>query len=94
MKERSDVAEPSPEINCSIFLSEEKVIKRLTKEINETKNVEQKAVKAQELIDEEDTLLSCKDYNAKNEDCKNCRIISDLRKKTAEIVVKAQKLAR
>lgn len=88
------MAEPSPEINCSIFLNEEKIIKRLTNEINETKNVKQKAVKAQELIDEVETLLSCEDYDAKNGDCENCHIISDLRKKTAEIVVKAQKLTR
>jgi len=37
-------------------------------------------------------LLSCEKYDKKNEDCKDCKVISTLRKQTAELLIKAQGL--
>jgi len=55
----------------------------LTRDINEAKTVSDKAEKAGFLKNEVEMLLSIEKYNKKNEDCKNCRIISTLRKQTA-----------
>lgn len=80
------------EIHCPIFLNEEEVMEKLTQEINEAKSIGEKVAKAQELIDEVETLLSCEEYDSKNIDCKNCRIISNLRKETAEVVARMSKI--
>lgn len=57
-----------------------------------SKEVKQKAEFAQELQSEVDVLLSCADYNEKKLDCKNCRFIANLRKRTANLVIKAKRL--
>lgn len=80
-------------IECSIFLGEEKIMGRLTKEINEARSIEVKATKAQALMDEAEVLLACDRYNADNMDCRNCHTITDMRKSTAEMIKKTQRLA-
>ncbi|MDO8885539.1 hypothetical protein [Candidatus Oleimmundimicrobium sp.] len=91
-KDNKMMGEPGSEISCPLFLSEEEIIERLTSEINEAASVEEKAAKAQDLMDEIEVFLSCEEYDDKNVGCKNCRVISELRKKAAELVVKARKL--
>ncbi|MBU4313560.1 MAG: hypothetical protein KJ821_02015 [Actinobacteria bacterium] len=86
------MAEPKPEINCSIFLKREWTIKELTRDINEAKTISDKAERAGRLKNEVEMLLSCEKYDEKNEDCKNCRTISTLRKQTAELLIKAKGL--
>jgi len=86
------MAEPKPEINCSIFLKREWMIKELTRDINEAKGVSDKAERAEQLKNEVGMLLSCDKYDEQNEDCKNCRTISTLRKQTAELLIKARSL--
>jgi hypothetical protein len=39
-----------------------------------------------------DVLLSCPDYESQSLDCKNCHFISNLRKKTSNLIIKAKKL--
>jgi hypothetical protein len=80
-------------INCSIFQKQEPVIKDITAKINSAKGVLAKAEFAEELQKEVDVLLSCPDYNQGNTDCSNCRFIANVRKKTADLVIKAKKLA-
>lgn len=79
-----------PEISCPVFLRREWAIKQLTSDINSARNISDKADRAQDLINEVDSLLNCKDYNEKNEDCKNCRTISKLRQETAQLFVQAK----
>ena len=86
------MAEPRPQINCPIFLKREWAIKELTRDINEAKAVSDKAERAARLKDEVEMLLSCEEYGEKNEDCKNCKIISTLRKQAAELLIKARGL--
>ncbi|MBU4241732.1 MAG: hypothetical protein KKF52_00730 [Nanoarchaeota archaeon] len=86
------MAEPKPEINCPIFLKREWTIKELTRDINEAKAVSDKAERAVHLKNEVEMLLSCEKYDKKNENCKNCRIISKLRKQTAELLLKVKEL--
>ena len=86
------MTETKPEINCPIFLKREWAIKELTRDINEAKTVSDKAERAEHLKNEVEMLLSCEKCDEKNEDCKNCKVISTLRKQTAELLVKAQGL--
>lgn len=79
-----------PEISCPVFLRREWAIKQLTSDINSARNVVDKADRAQDLIKEVDSLLSCKNYNEKNKDCKNCRAISNLRQETAQLFIQAR----
>jgi hypothetical protein len=80
-------------INCSIFQKQEPVIEDITAKINSAKGVLAKAEFAEELQKEVDVLLSCPDYNQGNTDCSSCRFIANVRKKTADLVIKAKKLA-
>jgi len=80
-------------INCPTFQKQEPVIEDITAKINAAKGVLEKAEFAEELQREVNVLLSCPDYDKKNKDCGNCRFIANVRKKTAELVIKAEKLA-
>jgi len=80
-------------INCAIFHKQEAVIKDITSKINAIEGVTGKAVFAEELRKEVDVLFACQDYKDANLDCKNCRFIAVLRKKTADIIIKAKSLA-
>ena len=80
-------------ISCATFQKQEPIIKDITEKINNVKDVQAKAVFAAELQKEVDVLLSCADYKGSNLDCKNCHFIANLRKKTANLIIKAKKLA-
>ncbi|MFZ2148485.1 MAG: hypothetical protein WAV28_14820 [Sedimentisphaerales bacterium] len=80
-------------ISCPIFQKQEPVIQDITAEINNTKDVLKKAEFAKKLQEEVDLLLSCPDYKEKDTDCGNCRFIANIRKKTADLIIKAKKLA-
>jgi len=79
-------------ISCSIFQKQEPIIKDLTEKINIAKEVQEKAKFAEELQKEVDVLLNCPDYDGRRLDCKNCYFIENLRKKTANLIIKAKKL--
>lgn len=85
--------EEKAKIKCSTFQKQEPVIGNITDKINKAKDVQKKAEYATELQKEVDVLLSCSDYKEENLDCKNCRFIANLRKKTADLIIKAKKLA-
>jgi hypothetical protein len=87
------MSEENAEISCSVFQKQEPVIKDITAKINSAKGVLEKAEFAEELQQEVNILLSCPDYNQVNTDCSNCRFIANVRKKTADLVIKAKKLA-
>ena len=80
-------------INCAIFHKQEAVIKDITSKINAIEGVTGKAIFAEELRKEVDVLLFCQDYKDTSIDCENCRFIANLRKRTADIIIKVKKLA-
>jgi len=82
-----------PKINCPIFQKQEPTIKNITGDINSAKQIWEKVGFAQELLREVEVLLSCPNYDDKRLECKNCRFIANLRKRTANIIIKAKKLA-
>ena len=86
--------EQDARINCSTFQKQESVIKDITDKINGAKGVQEKAGFAEELKKEVEVLLSCPDYESQSLDCKNCHFISNLRKKTSNLIIRAKKLGR
>ena len=80
-------------INCSAFQKQEPVIQDITAKINKAEGVREKAAFAVELQEEVGMLISCSDYDKKSSDCENCRFIANLRKRTADLIIKAKKLA-
>jgi hypothetical protein len=83
-------------IHCPIglFSRQEAEIARLTQEINRASTAAEKAPWAQALIEAVDVLLACEQYDEKSLDCRLCHNFSELRRKTAALVVKAGRLSR
>lgn len=77
-------------INCVTFQKQEKVIKDITDKINMAKGAQEKAAYAEELQKEVNVLFSCPDYDKENFDCRNCHFIANLRKKTADLIIRAK----
>jgi hypothetical protein len=86
------VEKDKTKISCRVFQKQEAVAKDITNKINTIKEVTGKAVFAEELRKEVDVLLSCADYLKESLDCKNCHFIANLRKKTADLIIKVKKL--
>ena len=86
--------ENKAKISCPTFQKQESVIKDITDKINGAKGVQEKAGFAERLKEEADVLLSCRDYDDKRLDCKNCHFITNLRKKTSNLIIKAKKIKR
>lgn len=80
-------------ISCSMFSSKNEIMENFAKAINEAANIQKKAYLAACLIKEADALLTCQYVNKRKIDCRICQKISELRKKTAELVIEAQELA-
>ena len=78
--------EEEAKIRCPVFLEEEKKIRVITDGINEAKIFREKVERSKELVNEAELLLSCKDYDDKNTDCKNCRRISQMRQSTGKLI--------
>lgn len=79
-------------INCPIFQKQESAIKEITDRINLAKTVAKKAPFAEKLQAEVNALLSCEHYHKISIDCKRCHFIANLRKETANLIIKAKKL--
>ncbi len=83
-----------PKIICPIFRKQNRVIKNITNKINIIEEVAGKAVFAEKLRKEVEILLSCLDYKDTNLDCQNCRFISEIRKKTASLIIKSKNIGK
>lgn len=71
-----------------VFEPQEAKIETLTKAINAAKTASEKAPNARVLIDEVNVLLDCASYDRANPNCSFCRSFSELRMKTASLIVK------
>lgn len=83
-------------IYCPIglFPKQEEKIADLTREINQARTAAEKAPWAQELVGVVAVLLACDRYDGKSVHCSLCRNFSELRHKTASLVVKAGSVSR
>jgi hypothetical protein len=84
--------EENKAINCLTFQKQEPIIKDITDRINIGETVLEKATFAEELQEEVNVLLSCTNYDKASINCKYCHFIANLRKKTANLIIKAKKL--
>lgn len=83
-------------IHCPIdlFTRQEEQIIGLTQEINQAPTAARKAPWAQELTEAVDALLACESYDEGSTDCRLCRNFSELRRRTAALILKAGHLGR
>jgi|GEM_PF-6864904 len=89
-------APTEPEIDCPIdlFGPTERRIASITEAINRASNAAQKAPLAEDLQREVATLLACTAHDTDNPNCRLCREFSQLRDKTAALILRAARLAR
>jgi hypothetical protein len=92
MKETSRRA--SIQCPIALFPRQEAEVARLTQAINQAPTAAEKAPWAQALIEAVDVLLACEQYDEESLDCRLCRNFSELRRKTAMLVVKAGRAER
>ena len=83
-------------IYCPIHLfpEQEAEIGRLTLELNGAPSAAEKAPWAQAMIKATDVLMACASYDEESQDCHLCRNFSNLRQKTAALIVMAGSLRR
>jgi len=82
-------------IQCPIDLAprQEAEVGRLTEGLNRAPTAAEKRPWAEALIEATDVLLACEQYDTGSLHCGLCRNFSELRHKTAALVVKAGHLA-
>lgn len=85
--------ENKSKISCPTFQKQEPLIKEITDRINMAETVLDKAPFAEKLQVEVDGLLSCEQYDKVRIDCRHCHFIANLRKKTANLIIRTKKLA-
>jgi len=81
------------ETDCVIFQKQQRVIKDIIDKINKASGFQEKLTYAAELKEEAEVLLSCQEQSEKISDCEKCRLVAGLQNKTAELILKAEKLA-
>jgi ArsR family transcriptional regulator len=81
------ITRQSQRMNCSKYLETEQAMKRLTEEINRTKDVATKAAKAEELVKMANSLLSCTGYQKGSWNCENCHRAASLRKEASQVIL-------
>lgn len=83
------------QINCPIdlFPRQEAEIVRLTEALNAARTTEAKAPSAEALLEAVNVLLACEVYDEARLDCRLCRNFSELRAKTANLILKAGRLS-
>ena len=81
-------------IHCPIFRAQESTCVRLTERINVARTLTEKMTAVLELINAVQELLDCDEYDEQATDCQYCHRFSALRKKTAELALKAGDIAQ
>ena len=76
---------------CGIYRKAHPKIQKLTEEINRAADINEKANKAQFLWDEAQALIDCEKRGTLAV-CPACGTINQVRKQTAELILKARKL--
>ena len=80
-----------PGKGCTKHLSSKERMEQLTNEINRAEDINMKAAKALELIEEADALLSCSEYSRDNNECMECRRVASLKRRASEIIIQVSK---
>ncbi|MCX6233316.1 MAG: hypothetical protein NT175_01130 [Bacteroidetes bacterium] len=81
-------------IQCKIHQDSFTAMNVIKQKINHGASVCIKAKYAEELSDKVACLIDCPQYDDQKQDCKYCRMIAHLHKKTAELIIKAKCLSQ
>ncbi|MFA4853353.1 MAG: hypothetical protein WC868_10860 [Bacteroidales bacterium] len=90
MKYQNDISA----IHCSRYEESFAAMNIIKQKINNVASVLIKAEYAEELSDKVNSLIKCPEYTNQRQDCINCRMIANLHKRSAEIIIKAKSLSR
>ncbi len=81
-------------IHCNIYEESYTAMNIIKQKINNATSVVIKAEYAEELSDKVGRLIKCTEYTNQRQDCINCRMIANLHKRSAEIIIKAKSLSQ
>ena len=81
-------------IQCNIHQANYKSMDVIKQKINHVETISAKAKYAEELSDMIFCLMQCPQYDVQKQDCKYCRMIAFLNKKTADLIIKAKPLSQ
>ena len=81
-------------IQCNIHQENFSAMNIIKQKINHVETVCAKAKYAEELSEIIVNITDCKQYDDQKQECKYCRMIAFLNKKTAELIIKAKPLSR
>jgi len=80
-------------IQCNIHQNNFMAMYAIKQKINHVETICSKAKYAEELSDKIVSLIDCPQYDDQKQDCKYCRMIAYLNKKTADLIIKAKPLS-
>jgi len=80
-------------ILCNIHQNSYATLNVIKQKINQGGSIGIKAKYAKELSDQVACLIGCLQYDDQKQDCKNCRLIANLNKRTAELIIYAKRLS-
>jgi hypothetical protein len=80
-------------IPCILHQEIFRAMNEIKLKINHGLNIEYKAKYAEVLSGKADHLAYCPQYNAQQQDCKYCRMLAFLHRKSAELIIKARSLS-
>ena len=81
-------------IHCNIHQNSYTSINAIKQKINRGSSVVIKAKYAEELSDQVACLIDCQQYDNQKQACNDCRMIADLHKKTADLIMNAKRLSQ
>jgi hypothetical protein len=81
-------------IYCNIHQDSFTAMNLIKRKINHGASICIKAKYAEELSYKVNDLIDCPQYDDQKRDCIYCRMIADLNKKTAELIIKAKHLSQ
>ena len=80
-------------IQCNFHQDSYAAMNAIKQKINHGASICIKAKYAEELSDKAACLFDCPRYDDQEQDCIYCRMITDLHRKTAELIIKARLLS-
>jgi len=83
----------SKKISCPNFHNQYSRLLDDRKKINRSVRSMEKTIYAEDYEEHLKTLLNCQNYDLHKPDCRNCRIVANLKKKSAEILINLQATA-
>lgn len=81
-------------IQCDIYQDCYAAMDEIKLNINQGSTVGIKAKYAEELLDRVACLTDCPQYSDQKQECKHCRMMANVHKRTAEIIIKAKQLSQ